>query len=95
MKNLQSVGLTLPPALLSQLDEFASGKGVSRSEAARAAIQSGLPLVKFGIAIDAPRILTILEHTQLALSLILQEEYPDDAQIILNLAEDRVKNHHG
>ena len=75
-KNIHGIGVGLSAPALSELDAFAREKGVSRSEAARVAIAIGLPMLRLGIAIDGQRALTILEHTQLALSLIVEREWP-------------------
>ncbi|MGG6286629.1 hypothetical protein ACQ4M3_34050 [Leptolyngbya sp. AN03gr2] len=95
MKKLQPVGFGLPAGLIDLLDSFAAEKSISRSEAARAAIELGLPLLKLGKSIDTTRILTILEYCQLSLSLIVQEEYPDDADHVMAQALSNAETRHG
>lgn len=93
-KNIHGIGVGLTAEGLEQLDRYALDKGVSRSEAARVAIMVGLPLLKLGIAINGQRALTILEHTQLALSLIVERQWPEDSDELIRVAMRNVREHH-
>lgn len=93
-KNIHGIGVGLTTEGLEQFDRYALDKGVSRSEAARVAIMVGLPLLKLGIAINGQRALTILEHTQLALSLIVERQWPEDSDELIRVAMRNVREHH-
>ena len=93
-KNIHGIGVGLTTGGLEQLDRYALDKGVSRSEAARVAIMVGLPLLKLGIAINGQRALTILEHTQLALSMIVQRQWPEDSSELIEMAMRNVREYH-
>ncbi|RJY06942.1 hypothetical protein [Aurantiacibacter aquimixticola] len=93
-KNIHGIGVGLSAPALSELDAFAKEKGVSRSEAARIAIAIGLPMLKLGISINPQRALTILEHTQLALSLIVEREWPEDSDELIRVPMRNVREHH-
>lgn len=93
-KNIHGIGVGLTTEGLEQLDRYALDKGVSRSEAARVAIMVGLPLLKLGIALNGQRALTILEHTQLSLSLIVQRQWPEDSDELIRVAMRNVREHH-
>lgn len=62
------IGVSLTADLTSCVDDFATEKGVSRSEIIRAALAVGMPLLKIGSGFNIERALVILEHTQLALT---------------------------
>jgi len=91
---LQSVGVTLNPHIVDQIDELAKARGVSRSEAIRISVDIGLPLLKLGMALNTERALTILEHTQLALSLLVERQYPEDVNELINQALSNVREYH-
>ncbi|MEL7196745.1 MAG: ribbon-helix-helix domain-containing protein [Pseudomonadota bacterium] len=91
---LQSVGVTLSPHTVDQIDELAKARGVSRSEAIRISVDIGLPLLKLGMALNTERALTILEHTQLALSLLVERQYPEDVNELINQALSNVREYH-
>ena len=93
-KNIHGIGVGLTAEGLEQLDSYALDKGVSRSEAARVAIMVGLPLLRLGIAINGQRALTILEHTQLALSMIVQRQWPEDSSELIEMAMRNVREYH-
>lgn len=88
------VGIKFPAATLAQLDAIAAERDVSRAEIVRIAVAIGLPLLKLGVAINTRRALGILEHTQLALSMIVEREYPDDAQTLIDMARQNVSDFH-
>ncbi len=94
-KKIQGIGFGVPIELLEQLDAYAMAKGVSRSEAARAALAVGLPMLNFDVALNAKRALTILEHTQLALSTIIDRQYPELGTGLIEEAIQNVREHHG
>lgn len=94
-RHYQSVGVTLSPRMVDSVDQLAAEKGISRSEAIRSALEIGLPFFRIGIALNTERAITILEHTQLALSLIIQEQYPSDAEHLIAQAHSNVREHHG
>jgi hypothetical protein len=74
----KSVGVTLGPQIVDRIDEFANARGVSRSEAIQISVDTGLPLLKLVMALSAERSLTILKHTQFALSLPVERQCPED-----------------
>lgn len=88
------VGIKFPPQTLAELDAIAGARGVSRAEIVRTAVAIGLPLLKLGVAVNARRALGILEHTQMALTMILEREYPDVADEVLRIAESNVDHYH-
>ena len=94
-KNIHGIGVGLSAPSLAELDAFAKEKGVSRSEAARVAIAVGLPMLRLGIAINGQRALTILEHTQLALSFLVERQYPEDSDELVRAAMRNVREYHG
>ena len=55
---------------------------------------SKLPLLNLGIALNAERALTILEHTQLALSLLVERQYPEDVNELIDMALRNVREYH-
>lgn len=89
------VGINFPPHTLAEIDRIAGERGVSRAELVRSAINIGFPLMKLGLAVNARRTLAILEHTQLALSHLVERESPEDAAELLRLAFQNVDAHHG
>ncbi|WP_081096452.1 ribbon-helix-helix domain-containing protein [Erythrobacter donghaensis] len=93
--NLIGSGVSLSQESLDHLDAYAKARGISRAEAIRASISVGLPMLKLGIVLNTKRALTILEYSQLALSLIVQEQYPDDADHLMDQAQSNAENHHG
>ena len=93
-RKLQSVGVTLSPQMVEKLDHLATSRGVSRSEAIRVSLELGVPLLHLGIAINGERALTILEHTQLALSLLVERQYPEDSDELILAAMRNVREHH-
>ncbi|KHL24296.1 hypothetical protein PK98_15155 [Croceibacterium mercuriale] len=94
-KRTQSVGVAFPADILAEVDQLAADRSMSRTELVCAAIRVGLPLMRIGIAVNTRRTLAILEHTQLALSLLIERESPDDAAELLRLAFRNVDAHHG
>ena len=95
VQHLKGIGIGLHPDVLDQLDAFAQAKSISRSEAIRAAIAVGLPQLNLGIACNTERALTILEHTQLALSLLVEKQCPEDVTTIIDQAYSNVREFHG
>ncbi|MEO1489466.1 MAG: ribbon-helix-helix domain-containing protein, partial [Pseudomonadota bacterium] len=93
-KNFQSVGVTLSPRIIDQVDRLAEARGVSRSEAIRISVDVGIPLLQLGLALNTERALTILEHTQLALSLLVERQYPEDVNELINQALANVRDYH-
>ncbi|KHS49376.1 MAG: hypothetical protein KJ876_07245 [Alphaproteobacteria bacterium] len=93
-KVFKGIGIGLSEEVLRELDAFATSKGVSRAEAIRASIAVGLPLLNLGIALNAERALTILEHTQLALSLLVERQYPEDVNELIDMALRNVREYH-
>lgn len=91
----QAVGVTLPTDMLAELDKLAADRGISRAETIRAILNVGLPFIKVGLAVNARRTLAILEHTQLALSFLMEKDHPEDAAELLRLAFQNVDAHHG
>ncbi len=94
-KQYRCVGINFPPDTLAEIDKIAGERGLSRAEIVRSAISIGFPLMQLGLAVNARRTLAILEHTQLALSMMVEREYPDDAGELLRMAFQNVDAHHG
>ncbi|MEO1730818.1 MAG: hypothetical protein AAFR64_08775 [Pseudomonadota bacterium] len=93
-KNIKGIGVGLSPEAIDQLDAFATAKSISRAEAIRASVAVGLPLLQLGMAVNAERALTILEHTQLALSLLVERQYPEDVNELITQALSNVREYH-
>lgn len=94
-RNFQGIGFGVPAELVTQLDDIASKRQVSRSEAARTAIGLGIPLLRLGVALDTQRALTIMEHTQVAVSYLVERHSREDAADLLELAMRNVRDFHG
>lgn len=75
---LRNVGITLGPAPADKIDELANARGPSRFEAIQIPVDTGLPLLKFVMALDAERAFSILKRAQLALSLPVERQCPED-----------------
>ena len=90
----KGIGVALTHEAIKSLDEYAEELGVSRAEAIRTSINIGLPMARLGMRINADRALTILEHTQLALSLLVERQYPDDSNELVRLAVANMREHH-
>lgn len=95
VSTFKGIGVGFAPDILADLDRYALERGVSRAEAIRASVNVGLPMLRLGIALNAERTLTILEHTQLALSTIIDREYPDVGTGLIQEAMQNVREHHG
>jgi len=89
------VGIKFAPQALTQIDNLAAERGVSRAEIVRTAVSIGLPLLNIGVAINTERTLAIIEHTQLALSLLVERQYPEDAAPLIDMAFENVREYHG
>lgn len=89
------IGVSLTADLASSVDEFATEKGVSRSEIIRAALAVGMPLLKIGSGFNIERALVILEHTQLALTYLVHTHSPEEVDHLIDDAVNNVKQHHG
>jgi hypothetical protein len=94
-KNLKGIGVGLPHPLIADLDAFCESKGLSRSEAIRLSVTVGLPLLKLGVAVNTRRVLSILEYGQMALSMMVEREYPEDHNELLDMALRNVEEYHG
>lgn len=90
----RGVGIKFQPRMLEELDAFAAERRMSRAEVVRLAVDIGLPLMKMGLAINARRTMAILEHTQLALSFMMEQNHPEEAAELLKLAFQNVDAHH-
>lgn len=95
VNNYKGIGVGFSPDVLNELDCFASSRGMSRAEAIRISVAIGFPMLKLGVALNAERALTILEHTQLALSLLVERQYPEDVNELINQALSNVREYHG
>ena len=94
-RNYPRIGFTLNPQLIAELESLASERGISRSEAARLGLSFAIPLLRMGRSFNFDRALTILEHTQLALSYIMENHSKEDADELIDLALVNVREHHG
>ena len=90
----RGIGVALAPEAIKSLEEFAEANGITRAEAIRTSVSIGLPMLKLGIRINADRALTILEHTQLALSLLVERHSPEDADELVDMAVRNMRKHH-
>lgn len=95
VSTFKGIGVGFTPDILDALDAFAKARGMTRAEVIRASVKVGLPILRMEIAPNLERLLTIVEHTQLALSLIIQEQYPADAEHLIAKACSNVREHHG
>lgn len=91
---LKSVGVTLGPQTVRKFGELVNARGVSRSEVIPISLDTSVPLVKLVTALDAERALTILKHTQLALSLPVERRCPKDFNELINQALSNVRECH-
>jgi hypothetical protein len=94
-KQNRCVGINFPLHLLDEIDKIAEQRGLSRNEVVRAAVNVALPLMQIGVVVNTRRTLAILEHTQLALSLLMEREFPNEAAELLRLGFSNVDAHHG
>ena len=92
--NYKGIGVGFSANALEDLDAYAATQGITRAEAIRTAVGIGLPMLKLGIALNGQRALTILEHTQLALSLLVERQYPEDSDELIRAAMRNVREHH-
>ena len=90
----KGIGVALAPDAIKSLEEFAEANGITRAEAIRTSVNIGLPMLRLGIRVNADRALTILEHTQLALSLLVERQYPEDVEELVKLAVANMREHH-
>ena len=90
----KGIGVGFSPDALEALDAYAAAQGITRAEVIRTSVNIGLPMLKLGIALNGPRALTILEHTQLALSLLVERQYPEDSDELIRAAMRNVREHH-
>ena len=88
------VGFRLSEADVAAIDDLASKRGCSRSEAARLAIMVGLPVIRSGIALNMERVALLLEYTQACVDLIVTREHADYADEIEAIARQRVADFH-
>jgi hypothetical protein len=91
---LESVGVTLGPQTVHKIGELVNARGVSRSEAIPISLDTGLPLLKLVMALNAERALIILKHTQLALSFSVERPCPKDFNELINQALSNVRECH-
>ncbi|WP_156521880.1 hypothetical protein [Croceicoccus mobilis] len=94
-QNCGAVGIQFPRPLMEEIDNLASAKDVSRAEIVRSCVRLALPLIKANITPDIGRLITIAEHTQLALSLLVERNFPDDAEPVLDMAIRNLGEFHG
>ena len=90
----KGIGVGFSPDALEALDAYAAAQGITRAETIRTAVSIGLPMLKLGIALNGQRALTILEHTQLALTLLVERQYPEDSDELIRAAMRNVREHH-
>ena len=90
----KGIGVGFSPDALQALDAYAAAQGITRAEVIRTSVNIGLPMLKLGIALNGQRALTILEHTQLALSLLVERQYPEDSDELIRAAMRNVREHH-
>ena len=90
----KGIGVGFSPDALEALDAYAAAQGITRAEVIRTSVNIGLPMLKLGIALNGQRALTILEHTQLALSLLVERQYPEDSDDLIRAAMRNVREHH-
>ncbi|GGC39077.1 hypothetical protein Q9K01_13000 [Qipengyuania sp. DY56-A-20] len=90
----KGIGVGFSPDALEALDAYAAAQGITRAEVIRTSVNIGLPMLKLGIALNGQRALTILEHTQLALSLLVERQYPEDSDELIRAAMRNVREHH-
>ncbi|MDF1834991.1 MAG: ribbon-helix-helix protein, CopG family [Alteraurantiacibacter sp. bin_em_oilr2.035] len=94
-QNCGPIGVQFPLPVLEEIERLAAAKDVSRSEIIRSCVNLALPLFKANVSPDISRILAIVEHTQLALSLLVERNFPEDAEPVLDMAVRNVADFHG
>lgn len=85
---LRNVGVTLGPASADKIDELANARGPSRFEAIQIPVDTGLPLLKLVMALDAERAFSILKRAQLALP--VERQCPEGVDQLINQALSNV-----
>lgn len=91
---LKKVGVTLGPQTVHKFGELVNARGVSRSEVIPIALDTGVPLLKLIMGLNAERALAILKQTQLALSLPVERPCPKDFNELINQALSNVRECH-
>lgn len=89
------VSVRLARETVDNLDKIARQAGENRCQVLRRVIAIGAPLLAAGVDPHLRRLLIIAEHTQMALAHIMETEYPDVAQELIQLAQDNVAEYHG
>lgn len=94
MTKLKQVCVKLAPGEIATLDRLAAKGGVSRAHVMRQALSVSLPLLDAGHSIDLTRAIGILEFMQAAMAHVLDQDYPDFSDRIVDITMARVKQYH-
>ena len=94
-RNGKCFGVRLSNETVANLERVARVTGENRSQTIRRALAIGLPFLESGADPNLRRLLVIIEHTQMALAHLMETEYPDVAQELIQLAQDNVAEYHG
>jgi hypothetical protein len=89
------ISVRLSSETVAKLEKLARQTGENRTQLVRRIIAIGTPLLEAGVDPNLRRLFVIAEHTQMALAHMMENEYPDVAAEIIQLAQDNVAEHHG
>lgn len=89
------VGVRISPNDLAAVDALAAARGCSRSEALRLALSYGIKLAGAATSVNVRRYAAVLEFLTAAVGTIIQKEYPDELEFILDAVDQRLEEFHG
>ena len=95
MTKMTTFGIAVDPELLSEIEQAASIRKMSRSEFVRACIASALPWLAAQRSLDFTRLLVQMEYQQGALAMLVKDRFPENHDALLDAAIDRVEEFHG
>ena len=88
------IGFRLSGSDLALLDAVVAKRNFGRSEAIRAALSIGLPLLEAGHSFNLKRSLLLLEYIQAGMDLIITREHSDFADKLPLIAQERMDTYH-
>ena len=94
-KSQQVISVRLARETIDKLDSIARRTGENRCQLLRRVIAIGSALLAAGVDPHLRRLLIIADHTQMALAHLMENEYPDVAAELIQLAQDNVAEYHG
>lgn len=88
------ISVRFSPSEVEALEAIASRRNCSRSEAARIAINYGLPLANAGHSFNVTRTVLLLEYMQAAIDVIITRDHGDVVGELLEAAKQRLAIYH-